>query len=383
MDDFPAGPASREARRPQLSVVIPVRDGGRHLGRALRALRDSADPDIELIVVDDGSVDDSAEVAATFGAVVLRHDRPLGPSAARNAGAGAATAPLLFFLDADVVVHADTIRRAMARFEDDDGVTALFGSYDDDPPAPGLVSRFRNLLHHYVHQSGTFVGDVRPAHTFWTGCGMIRREAFLQLGGFDPERYRRPAIEDIEFGYRLSRSGHRVLLARDVQAAHLKRWTLGSVIVTDVFRRGVPWMLLMLRSGNVENDLNLDRSQKWSVAAVGLGILGLVASTFFPAAILVSMIGLAIQVFLNRRFYRFLAARRGIAFAVGSIPLHTLYFCCCGASVALALAIWRFPGREARRRSDGRAARGRVDSATTAVRQPTATRTGRRLPWKP
>ena len=114
----------------------------------------------------------------------------------------------------------------MARFEADPGLAGLFGSYDDEPAAPGLVSRFRNLLHHYVHQAGTFVDDARPAQTFWTGCGLIRRDVFLEAGGFDPQLYRRPAIEDIELGYRMTRAGHRIVLARDVQATHLKRWTL-------------------------------------------------------------------------------------------------------------------------------------------------------------
>ncbi len=58
----------------------------------------------------------------------------------------------------------------------DPALTALFGSYDDAPAAPGLVSQYRNLLHHFVHQQGVFRDEIRPAHTFWTGCGMIRRE---------------------------------------------------------------------------------------------------------------------------------------------------------------------------------------------------------------
>ena len=152
--------------------------------------------------------------------------RARGPAAARNTGAQAASAPLVFFLDADVAVHPDTFGRAVARFEADPGLAALFGSYDDCPAAPGLVSQFRNLLHHYVHQQGSFVDDARPARTFWTGCGAIRRQVFLDLGGFDPQLYRRPAIEDIELGYRLTRAGCRIDLARDIQATHLKRWTL-------------------------------------------------------------------------------------------------------------------------------------------------------------
>ena len=174
MDDFPAGPACQEPRRLVLSVVIPVYNGATDLERCLRGVRSNAGVDYEIVVVDDGSTDASWRVAEQFGARVIRHESPKGPAAARNAGAEAASAPIIFFLDADVVPHADTFRRVLARFDADPGLAGLFGSYDNQPAAPGLVSRYRNLLHHYVHQQGEFVDDARPAHTFWTGCGAIR-----------------------------------------------------------------------------------------------------------------------------------------------------------------------------------------------------------------
>jgi glycosyltransferase involved in cell wall biosynthesis len=340
MDDVPAGPASPEPRRPRLSVVVPVHNGGPDFERCLRRLRDSDQDDFELIVVDDGSTDDSAALARSFGATVVCHARPLGPAAARNLGAQAASGPLIFFLDADVAVHRDTLSRAVARFEADAGLSALFGSYDDAPTAPGLVSQFRNLLHHYVHQQGEFVDDGRPARTFWTGCGAIRRDDFLALGGFDPRLYRRPAIEDIEFGYRLTRAKCRVILARDVQATHLKRWTLRSLLRTDIFQRGVPWMLLMKRSGIVETDLNVKRDQKLCVAAAGLLTLAAPGALVRPELLGVVAACLALVVLLNRGFYRFLVARRGWGFAVGSVALHYLYYCCCGVSVLIALTLW-------------------------------------------
>jgi glycosyltransferase involved in cell wall biosynthesis len=297
-------------------------------------------------VVDDGSTDGSAEVALEFGARVARHDTPRGPAAARNTGAVTATGAIVFFLDADVAVHADTLDRALDRFTRDPGLAALFGSYDDQPAAPALVSQYRNLLHHYVHQKGQFVGDARPAHTFWTGCGAIRREVFLALGGFDPHRYRRPAIEDIELGYRLTQAGHRIVLARDVQATHLKRWTLRQVIVTDIFQRGVPWMLLMLRSRVEETDLNVNWSQRVCVAATGFGLLGLASSPFFRPSLCLVVLNLAVNAILNRDFYRFLTRQRGLAFAVAAFPLHYLYFCCCGISVAIAHVIKHRPSRQ-------------------------------------
>ena len=71
MDEFPAGPASPRPRRPPLSVVIPVNNGGRDFERCLRGLRDSTWSDYELVVVDDGSTDGTAAMAESFGATPL------------------------------------------------------------------------------------------------------------------------------------------------------------------------------------------------------------------------------------------------------------------------------------------------------------------------
>jgi len=373
MDDFPAEPASPGPRWPALSVVIPVHNGGRDFETCLRGLRDSTHADFELIVVDDGSTDDSGGLARSFGATVIRREQAEGPASARNAGALAAKAPLIFFLDADVRPHPDAIGRAVARFDADPALAALFGSYDDAPTDPGAVSQFRNLLHHFVHQAGTFVDDARPARTFWTGCGAIRRRVFLDLGGFDPRRYKRPAIEDIELGYRMAEAGHAIRLARDVRGTHLKRWTLGGVIRTDIMCRGVPWMLLMKRSRIAETDLNVGRSQKLSVAAAGVLAMALLASIAMPAMLGVAAMGLALVAYLNRRFYIFLAKCRGVGFLAAALPLHLVYFGCCGASVLIAWAIWY--GSMFQARSSARTATaGRLDRARAAVPGPTRAR---------
>ena len=97
------------------------------------------------------------------------------------------------------------------------GSPAVFGSYDDAPAAAGLVARYKNLYHHYVHQrSGA------SAQSFWAGCGAVRRSAFLAVGGFDEERYPRPSIEDIELGYRLTDAGYRIRFRPDLMVKHLK-----------------------------------------------------------------------------------------------------------------------------------------------------------------
>lgn len=300
-----------------ISVVIPVFDGAAFLARCLEALRASNVPILECIVVDDCSSDRSAAIAEAAGAVVLRTLCNAGPAVARNRGAAHASGDVLLFVDSDVCVHSGTLGRIRERFQNEPDLDALIGSYDDEPSAPGFVSQYKNLLQHYVHQNGS-----REATTFWSGCGAVRREVFLALGGFD-ESYGRPSIEDIDLGYRLLEDGRRIALDPDVQVKHLKKWRLASMVLSDIFDRALPWTRLILRSSRLPNDLNVSVSQRVSAAMV-IAALVLAGACPLVAGIppALAALPLALALLINRDFYSFLAARRGWKFAAGAIVLH-------------------------------------------------------------
>ena len=116
--------------------------------------------------------------------VVVTEPAGEGPAAARNRGAEQVAGDVIVFVDADVTVHPDALERIREAFAADPELAAVFGSYDDAPAAPQLVSQFRNLLHHHVHSS-----SPGPAETFWAGLGAVRREPFLAAGGFDSARF--------------------------------------------------------------------------------------------------------------------------------------------------------------------------------------------------
>src|SRR5829696_5491870 len=132
---------------------------------------------------------------------------------------------VLVFVDADVLPHPDAFARLREAFEVDPALDAVFGSYDTSPRATGLVSRFRNLLHHHVHQQG-----AGPATTFWAGLGAVRRETFESAGGFDASRFPHASVEDIELGMRLAAAGGKLRLDPELQGTHLKAWTLVELV---------------------------------------------------------------------------------------------------------------------------------------------------------
>jgi GT2 family glycosyltransferase len=266
--------------------------------------------------------------------VVVRTAPAPGPAAARNAGAREARGDVLVFVDADVELHRDAFARIRRAFASDPSLVALFGSYDDAPEAQGVVSVFRNLLHHHVHQSA-----AGPATTFWAGIGAVRRDAFERVGGFDAGRFAVPSVEDIELGMRLSAMGAPIVLDPEVQGTHLKRWTLRQMVVTDFLRRGVPWAELLLESGSPSSALNLGWRHRVSTLAVLAGVGGLAARR--P---LLGVTSLAALVLLNRPFYALLARRRGHAEAAAGVALHSLHHLTAAASVPVAMA------RHARRR---------------------------------
>ena len=315
---------------PQLSVVVPVYNGGVQLQQCLDALLSSAFRDYEIIVVDDASTDGSAEVVRARGLEVVQLTSRRGPAAARNCGARRARAQVILFVDADVVVRRDTLLRINAFFREKEGTAALFGSYDDEPAAENFASQYKNLLHHFIHQR-----SQATAATFWAGCGAIRREAFEAVGGFDERKYDRPSIEDIELGYRLRRKGFEITLDRELQVKHLKRWTLSSVFHTDIFDRALPWSQLILEDGAMINDLNLRVSDRVCTAlcALALALLGL--SYFYTPLLIAALLAITAVFLLNLRFHRFFKERRGLWFSIRSFSMLILYYLYSGAVFTL------------------------------------------------
>jgi hypothetical protein len=280
---------------PTYSVIMPATDRPPTMDRCVDAILAADDPPDEVIVVDSPS--------------------GMGPAAARNAGAARAKGSILVFVDSDVLVHADVFTRIRAAFEAEPDLVAIFGSYDDLPSLHGTVSTFRNMLHHYVHQ-----GSGGVATTFWAGLGAVRREAFVEVDGFDDWRFRSPSVEDIELGLRLASAGGLIRLDPEIQGTHLKRWGVRSMMLTDLLYRGMPWTALMLDRGPKAARLNLRGSHGVAAAAFTLGLAATVLGRLRLAAPLA-----AAYLAINMRFYELMFRRAGPRSAAAAVALLAVH----------------------------------------------------------
>lgn len=296
-----------EEHHPTTVVIVPATDGPATLASCVRAIEAADDPPDELIVIDSPPA--------------------RGPAAARNEGAARATADILIFVDADVLPHPDAFGRIRNAFEADERLAAVFGSYDDAPADKSVVSSFRNLLHHHVHQQG-----AGRATTFWAGLGAVRRSTFERVGGFDSDRFADASVEDVEFGMRLAASGEIVQLDPAIRGTHLKRWTFLEMLRVDASRRAFPWARLLLVSERSAT-LNLG----WRHRLSALTCVGGVTAVFLrsPRAALAALVTL---VALNASFYSLLLRRRGAIAAVVGIGLHVAHHLAGVAGAAAALA---------------------------------------------
>jgi glycosyltransferase involved in cell wall biosynthesis len=295
-----------------ISVVIPIFNGANTLGTCLSSVFASRYKDFEVIVVDDFSSDNSRGVARLLPCRLIELPFNGGAAAARNAGAAASNGSIIFFLDADILIQPDALDRLASCFAEHHEIAAVFGSYQADTIDQSFFSQYKNLVHHYTHQTSR-----TEASTFASGFGAVRAEVFRKLGGFNSsQRF----LEDIELGYRMHSSGYRVLLDKQFQTTHCKRYTFISLTRSDLFGRAIPWTVLMLERRIYHNDLNTKTNHILSIPISGLILAAPLSVRFhWIGGMVLVMIGMLIT--LNFPFLSFLFKRKGIQFTLGAIVM--------------------------------------------------------------
>jgi glycosyltransferase involved in cell wall biosynthesis len=259
---------------PQLdySVIVPAHQAAESIGDCVRALnaQTTERTRFEVIVVDDGSTDATAELAIRAGADLVLVTPNRGPAAARNHGAEAARADLIFFTDADCEPSPGWIRSLSDAFNDPSVVGAK-GTYRTRQRS--LIARLVQLEFEirYERMAGLERIDFIDAYS-----AAYRRHVFEECGGFDP-RFPPCSAEDVDLSFRLARGGYHLVFVPEAWVWHRHPTSLLKYLVRKA-RYGYWRALLYLRypektSGDTHTDPML-KPQFLLVALSGIAALG-------------------------------------------------------------------------------------------------------------
>ena len=315
-----------------ISIIIPTHQYSKKLQQCLKSVACVVQQvPCEVIVVLDG-----IEVNQIFfeqfqitNLNIVPLTKNQGPAMARNCGVKVATGRIMFFIDADVTISSEAIQRIKTHFSTNT-TKVLIGSYDDDPIEQAIISKYRNLLHHYTHQEAS-----EKATTFWGACGAIDKNLFDEIGGFDIS-FTQPCIEDIKLGYSLVQKNYAIKLDKHLQVKHLKKWTLFNMIYTDIFLRAKPWtkIIYQYKNWNVK-DLNIRQDEKLAVTSLYLGIFCIITSFLYPYLLLTSIFFWGFLFHLKRNTYTFFTKHFKFYQMPIVILLHWLYLLCAGIGFIL------------------------------------------------
>jgi len=267
--------ANRSEAVPQASVIVPAYNAATGIGRCLAALQAQEDVGpLEIIVVDDGSTDDTAAVVATYGVTLIRQ-RQQGPAAARNAGARTAHGPLLLFTDADCEPTPNWAHDLLAAFADP-AVAGAKGSYLSRQRA--VVARFTQLEYEERYRHMRRFATIDFVDTY---SAAYRRDVFLAAGGFDTA-FPTASVEDQEFSFRLARQGHKMVFVPEATVYHRHNRTVGQY-----WRRkfGIGfWKALVMRRypERIAKDSHTPAAVRWQMIVLPFTVVAALLALWRP-----------------------------------------------------------------------------------------------------
>jgi O-antigen biosynthesis protein len=261
---FAAEPLDLLPQRPRVSVVICSYNGGATLESCLQSVSALNYPDYEVILVDDGSTDDTPSIAARFPDVRYIHQENQGLSVARNVGLRAATGSIVAYTDSDCVPHADWLTYLVAQFGQT--TAAAVGGPNLAPPAGNVAACIAASPGQPMH---VLESDQVAEHI--PGCNMaFRREALEAINGFDPQF--RKAGDDVDLCWRLQTAGYWISFAPAAMVWHHRRQTPAAYLRQQA---GYGEAEALLRFKHPDR-FNFRGQGKWSGMLYGASLQGLV-----------------------------------------------------------------------------------------------------------
>jgi radical SAM protein with 4Fe4S-binding SPASM domain len=305
-----------------ISVIIATYNSDKTLVPAVEALLESDyNGDFEIIIIDDAGEKNTADcIPKDHRIKVKKNPHNRGPAYSRNYGAQISSGEILFFVDADVYVRKNALSVINSVFKETD-LDAIVGIYDSDSPYQDFFSNYYNAR---VRKANIDQG-TDFCHT---AAYAIKKDVFATMGGFNT-KYRKPSVEDLEFGVRFSSQGYKSGNHEKLVVTHDKRMTFGSLLRND-FSRAAERTEFILGSTVIKTLAAKRRFDQYNIEQM----IPLLLLPLLWAGIVIAMYDIRywvsapffilLFIILNRRQLFYAYPRRGLRFYFKSIVFYSI-----------------------------------------------------------
>jgi len=306
---------------PFISIIIPNHNGEKTIGRCLDAAFASRYPNFEVMVVDDCSTDHSIAIIDKYPCRLIRLPEHGGASKARNTGAQNSKGDVLFFIDNDCLLQADTLAKAAAVYQQEGPGVVIGGTYTLLPYDQTFFSIFQSVYIHYSETKNTGNPDYIATHAM-----IIAKSLFQQSGGFN--EYFMPILEDVEYSHRLRQKGIRLLMKPDIQVQHIFNFSLAKSMRNGI-RKSKYWSIYSIKNRDLLSDSGTASLEfKFNVLACFVAILLVLIGILVKSWVFILPVLLLFgcNLFLNRNLLRAFHRVRGPFFAISAGLYYTLVY---------------------------------------------------------
>ena len=261
------------------SIIIPCYNSAKYLDKLLSALRKQTVKPNEIIIVDDGSTDNTKEVIGGFSGMNIKYfwKKNAGPAKARNFGAKKSKGELLLFVDSDCVPENDWLEEMIKPFSDKKvgGVQGRYKTLQKE-----IIARFVQIE---IEERYELMQKAMKEKTLdWIGSysAAYRAKAYNALGGFD-ESFPMASGEDPELSYRLQKSGYRIVFNENAVVYHTHPNKLMKYLKTKFFRAYFRPKMYSAHKEKILKDSYTPQGLKVQIGCVGAisGLLALLVLT--------------------------------------------------------------------------------------------------------
>ena len=297
-----------------ISIVIPTYNAEKYMPALLDSIFHNKVDDMEVVIVDDCSTDDTVRICKSFPVRVIKMEENSGPAKARNIGVEAAKGDIIYFLDSDVIVLDGAIKEVRDYFDQNPSAKCVIGICSTEPLNKGFVSKYMAMFE-YIHLIGQ---ENKAVSVFAPRCGAIKKDFFLEIGSYD-ENYKGADVEDFELARRINRQANIILNPKIMVKHQFADFRQALKIYS---RRTVMWVHLFLKEKQLDNAGPTSPSNGLSAMFALFSFLSLLFLPVTGLAKPVFIVLLAFYVFFNLKWWNFMRKEAGLEFAVKALFLN-------------------------------------------------------------